>query len=76
MSETTQRRPDPAAAIDRIRRALAAAGGATFRVEAAEEGGAAVALVHVYDAYDCKGTEAEVTGLLRDAPLAWRLVWH
>ena len=60
-----------------LRRAIApAAGAATFRVEAAEEAGRPVALIHVFDAYDCKGTEAEVAGLLRGATLPWRLVWH
>ncbi len=60
-----------------MRRALApAAGTVTFRIEAAEEAGGAVALIHVFNAYDCKGTEAEVTGLLRGAKLPWRIVWH
>lgn len=63
--------------IDAMRRALApAAGVVTFRVEAAAEAGGTVALIHVFDAYDCKGTEAEVTGLLQGARLPWRLVWH
>ncbi len=50
-----------------MRRALApaTAGAVSFRVEAAAEAGGTVALVHVFDAYDCKGTEAEVTGLLK-----------
>ncbi len=39
--------------IAAIRRALAAAGGATFRVEPAEE-----------------------AGLLKNAALPWRIVWH
>jgi hypothetical protein len=65
-----------AAGIEAIRQALRSAGGATFRVEAASEGGAPLALIHVFDAYDCKGTEAEVTGLLKDSALPWRLVWH
>lgn len=60
-----------------MRRALApAAGAVTFRVEAAEEAGRAVALIHVFNAYDCKGTEAEVTGLLQGTKLPWRIVWH
>lgn len=60
-----------------LRRAIApAAGAVTFRVEAAEEAGRAIALIHVFDAYDCKGTEAEVAGLLRGVTLPWRLVWH
>lgn len=61
-----------------MRRALApaAAGAVTFRVEAAQEASGTVALIHVYDAYDCKGTEAEVTGLLKGASLPWRIVWH
>lgn len=63
-------------AIAAIRRALAAAGGATFRVEAAEEAGKPLALIHVFGAYDCKGTEAEVAGLLKSAALPWRIVWH
>jgi len=61
-----------------MRRALAPAadGAVSFRVEAAEEAGRTVALIHVFDAYDCKGTEAEVTGLLKEAKLPWRIVWH
>ncbi len=61
-----------------MRRALApvAAGAVSLRVEAADESGHTVALIHVYDAYDCKGTEAEVTGLLKGAKLPWRIVWH
>lgn len=60
-----------------MRRAIApAAGAVTFRIEAAEEAGRAIALMHVFNAYDCKGTEAEVTGLLRGAKLPWRLAWH
>ena len=60
-----------------LRRAIApAAGVVTFRVEAAEEAGRALALIHVFNAYDCKGTEAEVTGLLKGATLPWRIVWH
>lgn len=66
------------AEIDAMRRALApaAAGAVSFRVEAAAEAGGTVALIHVFDAYDCKGTEAEVTGLLEGAKLPWRIVWH
>ncbi len=65
------------AEIDEMRRALSpAAGVVTFRVEPVEEPGGAVAVIHVYDAYDCKGTEAEVSGLLRGAKLPWRLVFH
>jgi len=63
-------------AIQWIRRALAGAGGATFRVEPVSEGGTALALIHVFDAYDCKGTEAEVAGLLKNSTLPWRIVWH
>jgi hypothetical protein len=60
-----------------MRRAIApAAGAVTFRVEAAEEAGRVIALIHVFNAYDCKGTEAEVTGLLQGTKLPWRLVWH
>ena len=64
--------------LDAMRRALvpAAAGTVSFRVEAAAEAGGTVALIHVYNAYDCKGTEAEVTGLLAGAKLPWRIVWH
>ncbi len=65
------------AEVDAMRRALSpAAGVVTFRVEPMEEAGGAVAVIHVYDAYDCKGTEAEVSGLLRGAKLPWRLVFH
>jgi len=65
-------------AIDTMRRALApaAVGALAFRVEAAAEAGGTVVLIHVYGAYDCKGTEAEVTGLLKGAALPWRIVWH
>jgi len=61
-----------------MRRGLAPAaeGVQSFRIEAAEEAGGTVALIHVFGAYDCKGTEAEVTGLLRGCKLPWRLVWH
>ena len=60
-----------------MRRAIAPASGAvTFRIEAAEEAGRTIALIHVFNAYDCKGTEAEVTGLLQGTKLPWRLVWH
>lgn len=64
--------------LDRIRRALASAatGGVTFRVEPAAEPGGTVALIHVFGAYDCKGTEAEISGLLGQATLPWRIVWH
>lgn len=64
--------------IAAIRRALApaAAGVVSFRVEPAAEAGGTVALIHVFNAYDCKGTEAEVTGLLAGAKLPWRIVWH
>lgn len=66
-----------AADLDAIRRALApAAGTVSFRVEAAVDAGRRVALIHVFNAYDCKGTEAEVTGLLKDCALPWRIVWH
>jgi hypothetical protein len=56
--------------------ASAAVGAVSFGIEAAEEAGGAIALIHVFDAYDCKGTEAEVTFLLRGAKLPWRIVWH
>ena len=64
--------------IDAVQRALApaAAGPVRIRVGLAEEKGRAVALIHVFDAYDCKGTEAEITGLLRESALPWRIVWH
>jgi hypothetical protein len=70
--------PSDSDALAAMRRALApaAAGAVSFRVEAAAEAGGTVALIHVFDAYDCKGTEAEVTGLLKDAKLPWRIVWH
>lgn len=74
----TKPSPSEAAELAAMRRALAPAaeGVASFRVEAAVEAGGTVALIHVFDAYDCKGTEAEVTGLLKDAKLPWRIVWH
>ncbi len=61
-----------------MRRALspAAVGALSFSVEPAEEARGTVALIHVFGAYDCKGTEAEVTGLLKNCPLPWRIVWH
>src|SRR5512134_2311595 len=64
--------------IDAVRRALAPAaeGAVSFRVESAAETGGTVALIHVFNAYVCKGTEAEVTGLLAGAKLPWRIVWH
>jgi len=63
-------------AVAWMRRALREAGGATFRVEPAEEAGKPLALIHVFGAYDCKGTEAEVAGLLKDSAQPWRIVWH
>jgi hypothetical protein len=71
MSETAQD-------VDEIRRALApaAVGSLSFRVEPAAEEGKAMALIHVFGAYDCKGTEAEVSGLLKECKLPWRIVWH
>ena len=62
--------------IELIRRAIAPAaeGALSFRVEPAADD--AVALIHVFGAYDCKGTEAEVSGLLKICKLSWRLVWH
>lgn len=64
--------------VNFIRRALApaAVGSLSFRVEPAAEEGRALALIHVFGAYDCKGTEAEVSGLLKDCKLRWRIVWH
>lgn len=64
--------------VDHIRRALvpAATGAIVFRVEPAEEAGRPLALIHVFGAYDCKGTEAEVAGLLENSALPWRIVWH
>lgn len=75
MTKPTTAEPAELAAM---RRALAPAaeGTVSLRVEAAEEKGGTVALIHVYDAYDCKGIEAEVTGLLRAFALPWRIVWH
>ena len=71
MSETAQD-------VDEIRRALApaAVGSLSFRVEPSAEEGKAMALIHVFGAYDCKGTEAEVSGLLKECKLPWRIVWH
>lgn len=66
------------AEIDVVQRAVApaAAGSVRIRVGLAEEEGRAVALIHVFDAYDCKGTEAEIAGLRRVCALPWRIVWH
>ena len=66
------------AALDAMRRALApaAVGSLAIRVEPAAKAGGTVALIHVFGAYDCKGTEAEMTGLLKGAALPWRIVWH
>ena len=59
-----------------MRRALAPAevGALSLRIEAAGEGRGA--LIHVYGAYDCKGTEAEIEGLLKGCKVPWRIVWH
>jgi hypothetical protein len=67
-----------AAAFEAMRRAIApaAVGALSFRVEPATDEGGTVALIHVFGAYDCKGTEAEVSGLLKDSKLPWRIVWH
>jgi hypothetical protein len=69
---------DRAPDLDRIRRALAPAtqGPVSIRVEPAAEAGGTVALIHVFNAYDCKGTEAEIAGLLKECALPWRIVWH
>ncbi len=69
---------EPAPDLATIRAAIApaAVGNTTFRVAITEEAGMAVALIHVYGAYDCKGTEAEVAGLLQKFPIGWRFVWH
>jgi hypothetical protein len=66
----------PGSELDLIRRALApaAVGSLSFRVEPSEETG--LVLIHVFGAYDCRGTEAEVSGLLKDSKLRWRIVWH
>ena len=69
--------PSPPTAAD-IRAALAPAaeGNTSFTVTMREEDGAPVALIGVYGAYDCKGTEAEVTGLLKNFTVKWQLVWN
>jgi hypothetical protein len=69
--------PRPPTAAE-IRAALspAAEGNTSFRVEMREESGAPVAVIGVFGAYDCKGTEAEVTGLLKNFTVKWRLVWN
>lgn len=66
------------AELEAMRRALApaAVGTLAFRVEAVQEPGGRIALIHVFGAYDCKGTEAEIAGLLRGSKLPWRIVWH
>lgn len=56
--------------------APAAQGNTSFEVEMREEGGSPVAIIGVFGAYDCKGTEAEVTGLLKNIAIEWRLVWN
>jgi len=66
----------PTRDLDFMRKTLVPAGPVTFRIEPAEEHGRAVALIHVFGAYDCKGTEAEVAGLLKPCKLPWRIVWH
>lgn len=65
----------PTAGALAVRLAPAAQGPVSFRVEIAG-GDGAVAVIHVYGAYDCKGTEAEIDGLLRGCGIGWRIVWH
>lgn len=66
----------PSAAAIRAALAPAAQGNTSFAVEMREEGGAPVAVIGVFGAYDCKGTEAEVAGLLKKLAIDWRLVWN
>jgi hypothetical protein len=54
----------------------ASSGEISLRIEAIEEEGRPVALVHVAGCTDCRGTEAEIAGLLRGHPVDWRIVWH
>jgi len=68
--------PPEAGELAAMRQALAPAevGALSLRLEPAGDGGGA--LIHVYGAYDCKGTEAEIEGLLKGCKLGWRIVWH
>ncbi len=68
--------PPPDLATIRSALAPAAQGNTTFRVALTEEEGKTVALIHVLGAYDCKGTEAEVAGLLKKFPIKLRFIWH
>ena len=68
--------PPPDLAAIRSALAPAAQGPTTFRLAMTEEEGSTVALIHVFGAHDCKGTEAEVDGLLRKFPIKWRFIWH
>lgn len=54
----------------------AAAGETSIRVEGSDEGGRIGAIVHVSGCSDCKGTEAEISGLLRNFAIGWRIAWH
>ena len=67
---------EPSASEIRAAVAPAAEGNTSFVVEMREEGGALVAVIGVFGAYDCKGTEAEVAGLLKNFTVKWRLVWN
>lgn len=53
----------------------AAQGPVSFRIEFDADAGDS-AVIHVYGAYDCKGTEAEIEGLLRGCGIGWRIEWH
>jgi hypothetical protein len=68
--------PPPDLATIRTAISPAAQGPTTFRIAMTEEEGKTVALIHVFGAYDCKGTEAEVAGLLEKLPIKLRFIWH
>jgi len=65
----------PTAAALAARLDPAAAGPVSFRVEIDGDDGPP-AVIHVYGAYDCRGTEAEIDGLLRGCGIGWRIEWH
>ncbi len=56
--------------------APAETGTTTIRIEGIENGARLAARVHVSGANDCKGSEAEIAGLLRDFAIEWSIVWH
>jgi hypothetical protein len=56
--------------------APASSGEISLRVEASGDPAAPRVRLHVTGCTDCRGTEAEIAGLLRGQPIEWEIVWH